>query len=213
MFLKQFLIGGDRNYAYLVGDENSREAVVIDPSYNPEVISDFAKNNDYSIKYIFNTHDHSDHTNGNSVIEKITGLKPLIFGDTESTTGIKVCNNTSFKIGNLDVKVLHTPGHTKDSICILAEDALFTGDTLFVGKVGGTYTESEAKAEFYSLHEKLMVLPNATRVFPGHNYGTATESTIEKEKQTNPFLMQATFEAFMDLKINWAEYKLKHGIT
>ena len=213
MFLKQFLIGGDRNYAYLVGDENSREAVVIDPSYNPEVISNFAKNNDYSIKYIFNTHDHSDHTNGNSVIEKITGLKPLIFGDTESTTGIKVCNNTSFKIGNLDVKVLHTPGHTKDSICILVEDALFTGDTLFVGKVGGTYTESEAKAEFYSLHEKLMVLPNATRVFPGHNYGTATESTIEKEKQTNPFLMQATFEAFMDLKINWAEYKLKHGIT
>ena len=109
--------------------------------------------------------------------------------------------------------ILHTPGHTEDSICIHIEDAVFTGDTLFVGKVGGTGFGSGAREEYASLHKKLLVLPDSTRVFPGHDYGTAAQSTIGRERRTNPFLLQPNFEAFVHLKQNWLSYKKEHGIA
>ena len=83
---------------------------------------------------------------------------------------------------------------------------------MFVGKVGGTDFGEAAKAEYESLHQKLLSLPDTTRVFPGHNYGTSPESTIGKERESNPFLVQPDFEAFLDLKRNWLEYKRIHGI-
>ena len=109
--------------------------------------------------------------------------------------------------------VLHTPGHTEDSICLYVGDAVFTGDTLFVGKIGGTDFGAQARAEYESLHQKLLVLPDTTRVFPGHHYGTAPESTIGHERRTNPFLIQPDFETFVDLKRNWTAYKKAHGIA
>lgn len=95
---------------------------------------------------------------------------------------------------------------------MVAGDALFTGDTLFVGKVGGTDFGALVAEEYHSLHEKLMTLPENTRVFPGHDYGIAPHSTIGNEKKTNPFILQPDLDAFIDLKRNWAEYKRKHGI-
>ena len=109
--------------------------------------------------------------------------------------------------------ILHTPGHTEDSICLYVGDAVFTGDTLFVGKIGGTGFGRQARTEYESLHQKLMTLPDDTRVFPGHNYGAAPESTIGHERQTNPFLLQPNFEAFVHLKKNWTAYKKEHGIA
>jgi len=108
---------------------------------------------------------------------------------------------------------LHTPGHTPDSICLYVGDAVITGDTLFVGKVGGTDLGNGAKTEYDSLHEKLLILPDDTRVFPGHDYGTAPQSTIANERETNPFLAQPNFSAFVGLKQNWAAYKEEHGIA
>lgn len=115
-------------------------------------------------------------------------------------------------MGNLEIRIIHTPGHTKDSICIYIGDGVFTGDTLFVGKVGGTDFGSQAEAEYNSLHKKLLTLPDSTRVFPGHDYGTSPESTILRERQTNPFLLRPDIESFIELKRNWTEYKKKHGI-
>jgi glyoxylase-like metal-dependent hydrolase (beta-lactamase superfamily II) len=212
MFVKQFLTGGDRNFGYLVTDESTKLAVVIDPSYSPQQIVDFSIEHGNQIKYIFNTHDHFDHTNGNPIIQKLTSVKPLKFGDKDPETGKVVSNNTRFPLGNLEILILHTPGHTKDSICFHIGDAVFTGDTLFVGKVGGTDFSDQAVAEYDSLHQKLLNLPGNTRVFPGHNYGIASQSTILNEKKTNPFLLQPNFESFVNLKINWMEYKRKHGI-
>lgn len=97
-------------------------------------------------------------------------------------------------------------------MCIKAENKLITGDTLFVGKVGGTYTEEDAGAEFESL-KKLMLLHPETEVWPGHNYGVKPNSTIGYELQNNPFIKRLnSFEDFLWLKQNWAEYKLEHGI-
>ncbi len=213
MYLKQFRTGGDRNFGYLVADKESKQAFVVDPSNNPGMIVDDARDQGFTIRYVFCTHGHHDHVNGNEEIARLTGIIPLLYGAVCRVTGIRVEDGAVFPLGNLDIKVIHTPGHTPDSICLQAGDALFTGDTLFVGKVGGTDLGAQAEEEFRSLHESIMVLPDSVRVFSGHDYGTSPQSTIGGEKQTNPFLVQPDLEAFIDLKKNWATYKKKHGIA
>lgn len=213
MFVKQFQTGGDRNYGYLAADDASKLAVVIDPSYSPEVICEFSKKHGYKIEYVFCTHDHYDHTNGNETMLKLSNVRPLMLGDRDAKSGTVVEDGSQYPLGDLTITVIHTPGHTSESICLYIGDALFTGDTLFVGKVGGTGFGDDARAEYDSLHNKLMTLPDSTRVFPGHNYGTAPESTVLNEKTTNPFLLRPDFESFVDLKRNWLEYKRKHGIA
>jgi glyoxylase-like metal-dependent hydrolase (beta-lactamase superfamily II) len=213
VFVKQFRTGGDRNFGYLVADQVEKKAAVIDPSYSPERIVGFARDSGYEIEYVFCTHDHFDHTNGNAVMEELTGREALLLGSVDPATGIAVEDNARFPLGGLEITILHTPGHTADAICILVEDAVFTGDTLFVGKVGGTDLGHGARAEYESLHQKLLRLPDSTRVYPGHDVGVAPESTIAHERGTNPFLLQADLEAFVDLKRNWAAYKKEHGIA
>jgi glyoxylase-like metal-dependent hydrolase (beta-lactamase superfamily II) len=95
-------------------------------------------------------------------------------------------------------------------MCILIEGNLFTGDTLFVGKVGGTDSEKSAKQEWDSL-QKLMNLPEDTVIYPGHDYGVKPKSTVKDEKKDSPFL-QKDFQYFLWLKENWLEYKAEHGI-
>ena len=213
MVIKQFLVGGDRNFGYLVADENEKMALAVDPSYSPEQLVNFSNQKGYQIKYIFNTHNHYDHTNGNKMIEKLTGIKPLMFEDKDPDSGLRITDGVVLELGNLKITIIHTPGHTPDSICIYVGDALFTGDTLFVGKVGGTGFGQDARDEYHSIHDKLLTLPEATRVFPGHNYGVAPESTILNEIKSNPFLLQPDFDSFVNLKKNWAEYKRIHGIA
>ena len=213
MFVKQFRTGGDRNLGYLVADEQARLAAVIDPSYAPERIVQFAREQQYEIKYVFSTHDHFDHTNGNQTMAGLVGKQALLFGDTDPDTGIPIEGGARLPLGALEIAILHTPGHTSDAICFHVGDAVFTGDTLFVGKVGGTDLGTGAQQEYESLHRGLLTLPDATRVFPGHDVGVAPESTIANERETNPFLLQPDFDAFVDLKRNWAAYKEEHGLA
>jgi len=213
MLIKTFQTGGDRNLGYLIADETSRRAAVIDPSYDPTSITRFAADAGYQVLLAFNTHDHHDHTNGNAQFEKETGIRPLKYGDVAPQTGTKVEHDATFALGELTVRIIHTPGHTADSVCLLIGDALFTGDTLFVGKVGGTDLGAGARAEYASLHDRLLALPDETRVFPGHDVGFAASSTIGRERESNPFLLRPDVESFIDLKRNWAEYKKEHGIA
>jgi len=213
MFIKQFLTGGDRNFGYLIADESTNSAAIVDPSYSPKVIADFANENGFNIEYVFNTHGDADHTNGNEETFALTGVQALLFGDKEPKTGITVSDGAEFPLGTLTIHIIHTPGHTEDSICLYTGDAVVTGDTLFIGKIGGTDFGDNARKQYDSLHNKLLTLPDSTRVFPGHNVGVAPESTILHERQTNPFLVQPDVEAFIALKKNWLEYKKTHGIA
>jgi hydroxyacylglutathione hydrolase len=213
VFVKQFRTGGDRNFGYLAADDVTRKAMVVDPSYDPQGIVAFARGRGYEIAYVFCTHGHSDHTNGNEEIERLTGRRPLVFGSTEPETGAVVADGARFPLGEYTITVLHTPGHSPDAICLYVGDAVFTGDTLFVGKVGGTDFGPGAEAEYDSLHHKLLALPDETRVFPGHDYGVRPESTIADERKTNPFLLRPDLEAFVHLKRNWLAYKREHGIS
>lgn len=208
IIVNQFYSGGDRNFGYLVYDDISLESVIIDPSYSPAMIFKYTKENNMSIKYIFNTHLHFDHTNGNNEIEKLTGLNVLNWNSDRNV----VYDGAHFIFSNYKVKIIHTPGHSEDSICILIGEALFSGDTLFIGKVGGTKNQEEAFAEYNSIHTKLMILPDNITIYPGHDYGTKQIGRLGEEKITNPFLIQPDFESFFYLKNNWAKYKLEHGI-
>ncbi|NTU57912.1 MAG: MBL fold metallo-hydrolase [Chlorobiaceae bacterium] len=208
----QFRTGGDRNFGYLCADDLTGEAFAVDVSFSPAAIVDYASGRGWKIVYAFSTHGHSDHCNGNAEFERLAGVGVLLFGDRCLRTGTHVKDGAVFALGTGRFSILHTPGHTPDSICILAGDALFTGDTLFVGKVGGTWNDDDARQEYRSLHDKLMSLPESIRVFPGHDYGTAPFSTIGDEKTTNPFILQQDIDAFMHLKCNWAAYKKAHGI-
>jgi len=212
-FVKRFHTGGDRNLGYLAADPRTKGAAVIDPSYDPGAIVNFARENGYRIVYAFCTHDHPDHTNGNEKFEELTGIRPLLYSENDRGTGRIVEDGAEFPLGSLSIRIIHTPGHTPDSICILIGDALFTGDTLFVGKVGGTDYGSGARAEYDSLQNRLLTLPPKTRVFPGHDVGVSPESTIRREREENPFLLQPDFASFLRLKQNWQAYKRKHGIT
>lgn len=212
MFVKQFKPGGDRNFSYLVADETSRKAALIDPCYDAGLLVEEAERNGFLIDYIFNTHNHWDHTNGNETAKTLAQREPLRLDSRDPVTGIRLTDGATLPLGELEIRIIHTPGHTKDSICIHINDVLFTGDTLFVGKVGGTDFADQARQEYDSLFNKLMKLPDDTLVFPGHDYGTSPQSTIGEEKQNNPFLRQPDFAAFVDLKRNWGEYKRKHGI-
>ncbi|MFH1680801.1 MAG: MBL fold metallo-hydrolase [Candidatus Eisenbacteria bacterium] len=212
MIFEQIRVGGDRNFAYLVGDRPGGSALAVDPSYDPRAVHDLAEARDLSIRAILCTHDHTDHTNGNAELRALTGAEVRMHRSVAGP-GVKgVDDGEVFRVGDLEVLVIHTPGHTPDSVCYLVGGKLLSGDTLFVGKVGGTGYGEDARAEHDSLHRKLLALPDETEVWPGHDYGVRPSSTIGDERRTNPFLLQPGFEAFLALKKNWLQYKKDHGI-
>lgn len=211
MVFEQIPIGGDRNFAYLIGDEESGKAAVVDPAFNPQRALERVNAHNLTVVFLINTHAHYDHAGGNDLILSRTGAQLLAGGHGG------VPDNHKVVLGQVELSFIHTPGHTQDSICVLVTEPgsagkLVTGDTLFVGKIGGTGFGDDARAEYDSLHEKLMILPDKTEVWPGHDYGVAPSSTIGNEKRTNPFILRENFDDFVHLKRNWAEYKRKHGI-
>ena len=212
MIFQQISAGGDRNFGYLIGDEETKEAVVIDPSSSPGVFPPAAGKHGLKIVYIIGTHGHGDHTGGIPALKRETGAKVVMHTSSPGNADVRVADGDVLKLGKLELRIMHTPGHTLDSMCILAGDKLVTGDTLFVGKVGGTQTEQAAKIEHDSLFNKLMKLDDGIEVYPGHDYGVAPTSTIGHERTTNPFLLHKELKDFKWLKDNWAAYKLEHGI-
>ncbi len=207
MIFEQIRTGGDRNFAYLVGDEKTKDAAAFDPSNDPALVISRAEEHGLDIKFLFNTHGHSDHTNGNR----------HLLANTDAEL-VENSDNRTVQMGDVSILILSTPGHTPDSACMLISapgetSKLVTGDTLFVGKVGGTGYGQDARDEYDSLHERIMTLPPETEIWPGHDYGTAPNSTVGLERETNPFILRETFEAFLDLKRNWAAYKKEHGIS
>jgi len=211
MIFEQIACGGDRNFAYIIGDEESGTGALVDPAYNTEGICARADELGFEITHVINTHGHYDHAGGNQDVCGRTGGQTVAH-DSAGGQDIPVCDGDSLDIGHISLKFIHTPGHTPDSMCVLAGKRLCTGDTLFVGKVGGTGFGNDARQEYESLHTKLMCLDDEIEVYPGHDVGVRPVSTIGEEKEENPFLLCPDFESFLDLKKNWAQYKREHGI-
>ena len=191
MKVKSFPVGWLSTNCYVVSCEETKEAAVIDPGMESEKeteqILEYIKQNGFKIKYIINTHGHPDHVVGNEAIKEATGAPILIHQSTieKLNADRKLHEGDVLHVGNVKLVVLHTPGHTPDGISLLADNAVFTGDTLFAGSVGRTDFLGGSYADLMqSIKTKLMCLPDSFTVYCGH--GPAT--TIGDEKMYNPFL-------------------------
>ena len=205
MFIKQLQVGHMAVFAYLVGDTVTGDALVIDPADNAQEIIAVAKQNKLQINYIINTHGHVDHIGGNAEMQKLTGAKIIVheddaimltstpammlkmFGAKQSPPAdILVKDGMIISAGNIELKVIHTPGHSPGGICLYTPGYVFTGDTLFVEAVGRTDLPGGSWQIMYnSIQTKLFTLPDDTKVMPGHNYGRTPTSTIGHEKKYN----------------------------
>ncbi|ADI38298.1 Hydroxyacylglutathione hydrolase [Waddlia chondrophila 2032/99] len=211
---EQIRTGGDRNFAYLIGDGSTLEAVVIDPSYDPEAVVERAKDQRLKVSTIINTHGHGDHTNGNDMAQELTGADIAAYKNSSVPHEMDLDEGKVLNVGNLSLKIFHTPGHCEDHIVVYVQrhHVAITGDHLFVGKIGGTATEEQAELQYYHLQRLFSELPSETTIWPGHDVGVRPSSTLALEKESNPFLMVKNFEEFLDLKNNWADFKKKKGL-
>ncbi len=198
MIFEQIPAGPVQNFAYLVGDEKTRLAAVVDPAWDIDRIVGIAKANNLRIIYVINTHNHPDHTSGNDELAKTTGAKIVAHESSRRRKDISVKNGESLKVGSLDLKFIHTPGHSPDSMSVLVSDKLMTGDTLFVSECGRIDLPGGSAEQLYdSLFNKLMKLPDEVEVYPGHDYGPKPNSTIGYEKAHNYVLKPRTVQEFV----------------
>ncbi|MDC0176643.1 MBL fold metallo-hydrolase [Polaribacter sp.] len=206
MVIEQIYTGCLAQGAYYI--ESNGEVAIIDPLREVQDYIDSAAKNNAKIKYIFETHFHADFVSGHVTLAEKTGAK-IVFGPTAKTNFETIIaeDHQVFKVGEITITVLHTPGHTMESTCFLLKDkygkdhALFSGDTLFLGDVGrpdlaqkGTLTEKDLAGFLYeSLRNKVMPLADDVLVYPAHGAGSAcgknlsreTVGTIGHQKETN----------------------------
>ena len=209
MVVEQYEVGNFGIFCYLIGDEESQEGLFIDPADDSTRLLAEAKSHGLDkIKYIINTHSHVDHIMGNAEMAKKTGAKIIIHEEdakalvrtppdllemfnatTSPPADIVVKDGDVIQMGNVGLRVIHTPGHSAGGMSLYLDGRVFTGDTLFVGSVGRTdFPGSSWDVLEASIRKKLYVLPGETVVFPGHNYGSTPTSTIQHERRHNPFV-------------------------
>jgi len=218
LYLRQAQIGPMANYVYILGDSASRKAAIVDPAWDTNAICDFVEKEGYEIDKIFITHYHQDHLGGHMMGQSIEGsaemlkrVKAKVYVNKHEAEGtkrvaglsdsdlVKVDAGDVFKVGNIEVKFLHTPGHTPGSQCFLAAGNLIAGDTLFINSCGRVdLPGSDPEAMYHSLNHTLKNLDDSTVVYPGHAYSNESSSTIGKQKRTNMYLRFETLDDFLD---------------
>ena len=199
MFFRQIQQHGD-NFSYIIADDVTKEAAVVDSSFNASEIIKVIKAESFNLKYIINTHGHSDHTAGNTELSSIFGAKIVAHKLSKLSCDVAVEDGDVLSVGKVSIKVIYTPGHTMDSICLLVDNKkLLTGDTLFVGECGRTdLPGGSSKSMYDSLFNKLLKLNDTVEVYPGHDYGLKPSSTIGAEKKSNYTLQPRSLEDFIE---------------
>ena len=199
MKVYQLQVGNMQNFTYVLEDEPTKESVIIDPSWDLELILETIERNDLKVKYIINTHHHFDHTIGNDAMVKHTGSKILQHESSTLKNDVRISDGEKITFGKSELTVIHTPGHSKDSICLIGDGKIFSGDTLFVGNCGRIdLPGGSAKELYHSLFDTLYKLSDNLVLYPGHNYGSSPNSTLGKEKKTNFVLQPRTESEFLD---------------
>jgi len=206
MIIKSFHTGPLAVNCYVVTDDASRKTFIVDPGGYNNIMVNYIKEQNLEVEYIILTHGHGDHIGGvPDLAKEFPGVKivagiherpmlenanmnasTMMFGYPVSFSADRyVADGETLQVGNMELKFLHTPGHTKGGMCILVEDVVFSGDTLFQQSIGRTDFPGSSYPEIKrSIHEKLFTLPDDTKVLPGHMDST----TIGFEKENNPFV-------------------------
>jgi hydroxyacylglutathione hydrolase len=199
MFFRQVQQHGD-NFSYIIADDATREAAIVDSSYNAGEITRVLKAEKLKLEYIINTHGHSDHTAGNQELRSIFGAKIVAHKLSKINADVTVDDGDTIHVGSIPVKVIHTPGHTPDSICLLVDNQkLLTGDTLFVGECGRTdLPGGNSKSMYNSLFNKILKLNDDVEVYPGHDYGSKPFSTVGEERRSNYTLEPRSLAEFIE---------------
>jgi len=199
VILDQFRIGPYLNFTYLVADDDGGAGVVIDPSFGIDPVLARIDERHVKIRFILNTHSHPDHVAGNQDVRDRTGAKVVAHRVAPLHQDVSVDDGETFEAGRLSFQVVHTPGHTKDSVLYIFEGNVATGDTLFVGECGRTDLPGGDPSEMYdSLLRRIVALDDALVVLPGHDYGPTPTSTIGREKAENYTLQPRTREEFLN---------------
>ncbi|HZY92387.1 MAG TPA: MBL fold metallo-hydrolase [Thermoplasmata archaeon] len=198
MLLQQYEVGPYQNFTYLVAEAEGGEGVVIDPSFGIDPVLRGVDDLRVKVRFVLNTHSHPDHVAGNREVKERTGAKVVAHKVAPLNQDVSVDAGSRFDSGRLRFDVLHTPGHTPDSVLYLFEGHVATGDTLFVGECGRTDLPGGDPGQMYdSLFGPVLRLADATVVLPGHNYGATRTSTIGREKAQNYVLRPRTRDEFI----------------
>jgi glyoxylase-like metal-dependent hydrolase (beta-lactamase superfamily II) len=197
MIVEQILVGSMANFTYVIADEKTKTAAIIDPSWDLEKVMASVEKNGLRVQYVINTHTHFDHVLGNKQIAALTSVKIIMHKNSSLQKDMVVDEGDTIQIGEMSVKVMYTPGHSKDSVCLLVGNKLFTGDTLFVGNCGRVDLPGGSAAELYDSLARLAKLDDSIEVYPGHDYGNRSRSTIGEEKKSNYVLKPRSKEQFL----------------
>lgn len=198
IYFQQVPVGSYKNFSYIAADKGSRDAVVFDPAWEVDTLYNLLTENRLAAKFIVNTHAHFDHIDGNAGFKEKTGAKLVMHEASKLKKDISVRDGDVMKIGNLELRFIHTPGHSPESMCILVDDyALVTGDTLFIGECGRVDLPGGDAGELYESFAKLRKLDPNLIVFPGHDYGKTKSTTLGEQINSNYTMAERTKEEFI----------------
>jgi glyoxylase-like metal-dependent hydrolase (beta-lactamase superfamily II) len=215
LYFKQIEMGPMQNFVYLIGSAETRKVAVVDAAWEIDKIFRLAAEDDLVITHAFVTHTHPDHVGGRFAGVEIEGVTELLskckakvvvhkaeaefLKALSSSDLIKAESGDKIDVGGVEIRLLHTPGHTPGSQCFLVENRIVSGDTLFIGSCGRVdLPGSNPEQMYYSLTQKLKALPDDTILFPGHNYSDTPTSTMGKQKQSNPYFQFHSLKQFLD---------------
>jgi glyoxylase-like metal-dependent hydrolase (beta-lactamase superfamily II) len=222
LYFRQLPVGQMANFAYLVGSRSARRCLLVDPAWSVDALLDRAEADAMEVVGALVTHYHQDHVGGSIFGMQIEGVARLLerrpvpihvnaleAEGTRRVTGaseadlVRHAAGDEIVLGQVRVRLLHTPGHTPGSQCFLVEEAgepgrLVAGDTLFLGSCGRVDLPGSNPEDMYrSLNTTLRALPDETLVFPGHLYSSEPYGRLGDEKRTNPFLRVASLDQFL----------------
>jgi hydroxyacylglutathione hydrolase len=202
--LHQLQLGDYDNFVYILADPETKDAVVIDPAWDVPAILALLAEQGLTVRAVWLTHGHADHTEGVPALVQATGV-PVYIAQTmpekwrpEGVTLVEFDDGDMLSVGAISFEVLSTPGHSPDGSCFLHRNHLIAGDTLFIDGCGRCdLPDSDVDAMYHSLHTRLAALPGNTIIYPGHDYGPLTYDTLANQKRTNRFLRATAHADFV----------------
>jgi hydroxyacylglutathione hydrolase len=201
MVIEQIKVGFD-NFSYIIYDTLNNESAVVDPSFDIKKQVAFLKSKNLELKYIINTHHHSDHTSKNKKLKELYPKAKITVSEVHIDTfdikpEIKVSNDSELKVGNIILKFLLTLGHTPDGLCIIIDNkAILTGDTLFIDNCGRADLPGGNIIDLFNSLQKIKQLPDNLIVYPGHDYGPKPFDNLGNQKKTNPTFLAKNLDEF-----------------